>query len=105
MAKDKTVMEDLLFKPLVARDSNDEERLIIIFGNDTTTKNSLNPSGKKTKEVANVIHVLDITATIALGQAAIESSVVNNFSKFKSRLKEIKAEDCEEELHIATRVL
>lgn len=85
--KDNSI-DDLLFRPLILKDG-DNERFIIICGSDAHVHQSLSEKGKQVKNIVNMIHMLDVTQTVCNGQPVLDSWVIASSKDFRKSLTEL----------------
>jgi len=90
--KEKSVLDELLFKPVLVK-ANDQERLVIIYGCDTVIEQSLNGRGKRNKKVVENVKLLDITKSIEFSQPVMETISITNPNRFKKYASIVSSRD------------
>ncbi len=91
--KDKSKqLEQFIFKPLLVSDGEDQ-RLVICFGSNTDTEQSISPSGKKIEKSFTTLNFLDISSTNNLEEVVMEECTVTNIKHLKQNVEVLDIQD------------
>jgi hypothetical protein len=103
--KDKSELEELLFRPiLVKMPETEESHLAIIYSCDTSIEQTLNSKGKRYKKISDTIRLLDVTRTLEFGQPVLETFKVD-IKRFKNIAQIVPAADHMNEIIAATTLI
>lgn len=95
MSKNKTPIDDLLFKPL-RYDYNNANRLLIIYNVQSVFNKSQNVKGNDHVETTLLIDTIDVYKTVEHQASVLERTVVISLKDLKQHLIPIPIADCAE---------
>jgi hypothetical protein len=104
MSKQKSIVDNLLFKPLVATD-DPQKRLIVIYGVNVGSSKAISAKGKLVVSTVTTIDVLDITSTVELGTPVRDNWLVTDPKELKKCFEEVNSEDYILQIQTATSII